>query len=500
MRRELALTGLVLALVLVTRATLPVFDDALFFRRFALHLLDHGVYAWNVADGPVHGNTSQLWQGVVTGLAALARGHTVALGRLVLAGCVLGAAALWLRRRPRAPAVVVLALLSPLALPTVVSGMETATTLLLGAALLTLPRAGGVLGVALYLARPDTVLLSVPTLLLRRQWGQLVVLVLGVGAALALFSWGYGSALPLSAALKAGPASPYGAHFLALSDAAGRRHLLMAALVAAPLLLWAEDRRWWLPAGLFVAFHALVSVDVMGMHARFYVPALPWLVHAARDGRPRLDAGLAVWGLAVWGMGLWAAVSAGAVPGDGGWEIGRVSPWTWGAFAIAAAGAGVVGARSAPAWVAVVLGAGVVASRPSLPDRVLDDRAVARRLARSVTSWRGMKEARACLGPGAHMAHSEIGVPGVFFDRVTDLSGLMDPARLDPAWDIDAWCQQAQPALLFLPHRNYREMNTALAEGGCLDGYVRVVEKGSSPMHVRRDVFEAEGCGFEAVE
>jgi hypothetical protein len=53
--------------------------------------------------------------------------------------------------------------------------------------------------------------------------------------------------------------------------------------------------------------------------------------------------------------------------------------------------------------------------------------------------------------------------------------------------DVDALCLADPPDAIFLPHRNYRALNTALVDGSCLLGFVRVVEQGSSPLYVRAD-------------
>ena len=100
----------VLALLWVgVRGGLEPYDDALFFLRTADHALQHGTFAWNLEDGPVHGNTSQLYQVVMTAIVALAPEHAIGTSRLLLAGCLVGAGLLSLRGCR--PEVVVLALL-----------------------------------------------------------------------------------------------------------------------------------------------------------------------------------------------------------------------------------------------------------------------------------------------------------------------------------------------------------------------------------------------------
>jgi hypothetical protein len=63
----LCVAGAVFALHTLGQMAVDPWDDALFFKRFALNTLDHGVAAWNLSDGPVHGNTTQLFQLLSTG-------------------------------------------------------------------------------------------------------------------------------------------------------------------------------------------------------------------------------------------------------------------------------------------------------------------------------------------------------------------------------------------------------------------------------------------------
>ena len=487
MRRDLLMLVAIVVVVLVTQASLPVFDDALFFRRFATNLIDHGVWAWNPADGAVHGNTSQLWQVVVLGLTAIAREWSLMAGRVVLGACVVVAGWLLMRAYPRGRSAVLLGMASPIALATMLSGMETATTLALGAALLAIPRGGAAFTVLLYLARPDTLLLSVPTLMFRRQWGSLVAAGVVLIGFLGLFQWGYGSALPLSFAVKTGLSDVYDAHFLALSAAAGRKHLLFFSVLTAPLA-WAGFRsRLIIPAALFVGFHAFGSIDVMGMHARFYAPCLPWVVAAAAQRWTfRASSGLGLW--VIWALFTAAAVHQGWLPGERGWSIGQVSLWTYAAYIVA---------TGAMLWRGLGMGVvlmGAVLVNPSLPSESLHDDAGVERLRDLVSSWKGLEQATDCLGTDLHVYHSEIGVPGYYFSTVTDLGGLMN-TETHAGVSFDEMCLRDQPALLFLPHRNYRTLNKEVRTSTCLEGYRRVVKRSSSPLYVRHDLVKAYRCG-----
>jgi hypothetical protein len=46
-----------------------------------------------------------------------------------------------------------------------------------------------------------------------------------------------------------------------------------------------------------------------------------------------------------------------------------------------------------------------------------------------------------------------------------------------------------RPPAIFLPHKNYRDLNEEIAQSHCLGGYRRVVERSSSALYVRRDLY-----------
>ncbi|MFT5582701.1 MAG: hypothetical protein ACI9VR_000277 [Cognaticolwellia sp.] len=527
----------VVAALLLSRGTLPPYDDAFFFGRFAQNLLNHGVYAWNPVDGPVHGNTSQLFQLLVTGVSAAAGPYTVSATRLLLGGCLVVAGVVHGRRWGWLTGA--LTFMGPVALATAVSGMETALVLALGAwfvsALSASPASDRgsapehprskvlpvLLAIALFTARPDTALLTLGSLGL---WGlsgerplalaRLTPAVAALGgmlAALALFRVGYGTAFPLSFYLKSGLTEVYDPAFLAISRSSKLRHLAFFGVAVAPLivLLSRNLRRSWrlaAPAALFLAYHLVATVDVMGLFARFFAPALPWLGAAAAVNLAEHQArGRPAW---VWGgwIGVGGLVAAGVaygwLPDNDGWAIGRAPPvlyaaaWTAGLVllvpgrpVIALRGAGILGIAVA----AVLAGAPGPRWRTA---EVPTDETLAKALIAETSSWRGLEQLRRCLGPELHVYHSEIGVPGVLLpeSRITDLGGLMNPALALDGVDADAMCLQDQPDAVFLPHRNYTVLNTVLSEGACLTGYTRVVKRSSSPLFVRNDRLNEYRC------
>ena len=478
--------AIVVITMLVTRAEMPIYDDGLFFRRFAVNLIDGGSWSWNLEDGPVHGNTSQLWQAIVLGLTALGRNWTILTGRILLGICLILTGWMLFKKYPKAHPIILLGLLSPVALATLVSGMETATTLLLGAAMLTIPRGAAVFTVLLYLARPDTLILSGLTLLLRKQWKHIFIAAIALLGCLGIFHLGYGSALPLSFAMKTGQSNLYDAHFLNLSADAGQRHLLFFLLLSAPLLWVGRSVKWVVPAIAFVAFHAFGSVDVMGLHARFYAPCIPWVIAAAAQGWPHRSSKEAQWWLP-WAGAIGICMLYALLPGEKGWSIGQVSDWTYLAYVLAA---GLVFWRGFGVELVVM---GILISQPVWPNSSLSDASSVERLRDLVTSWRGLEKASDCLGSELHVYHSEIGVPAYYFKRVTDLGGLMNP-EVHEGLRFDEMCERDQPDLIFLPHRNYRSLNKEIKTGSCINKYQRVIKRGSSPLFVRKDLLRSYRC------
>lgn len=507
------------AAVVLLRLELPPYDDALFFVRFARNLLDHGVFAWNPADGPVHGNTSQLFQLASVPLVALGGSHSLLLGRLFSACCLVGAALVMQRRWRGAALVSVLSWLSPVALATVLSGMETALVLLLGVVFLAVvddPKrpvgasATAALVLLCALGRPDTLLLTMGTLAVRRRFSAMALSGLGLAGLLLFFHLAYGSALPLSFYVKSGLSELTDPAFLARSHQARLRHALLFLFSTWPLWVICTQglQRCWrqlAPAGLFLGWQLFMTVDVMGLHGRFFVPALPWLAVAAVQAWPawRQRAGFGSWGVVAAGMAGVLALGIGLdlLPLDQGWAIGRISSWVVGAWAAAALIAlsptSPLGSDNARAWVvATVSVVGLSAGPGQLPSALPDDDALVATLRNQVTSWRGAEQLQRCLPPDLHLFHSEIGVLGLMFPdaHITDLGGLMSPELTRGGGDLDALCRERRPDAFFLPHRNYRALNAGIAASHCLEGYTRVVEKSSSPLYLRDDLLDAYTC------
>jgi hypothetical protein len=352
--------------------------------------------------------------------------------------------------------------------------------------------------------RPDALpLLSIPLLAAKRPLRAILVLAAGIALSLLVFELYYGTALPLPFYAKQLGLSPYDESFIAISRAALRLHVALFALTALPLALLGLLRRdrqnlVLLGAALaFFAYHALATIDVMGMHGRFFAPALPVLALAAARGAEtappaRLRRGL----LLAWALLLGALAAADWLPPFSDHFEGVPLPY----YLAAGLAAGLVLLGAGEPAVLALIGATALAVaaahglalRP--PPRDEDFLSLHRR---HVSVFRGLGSLRACLGDDVSLYHSEVGVPGLAFPRgrIRDLAGLLQRRG---SWDedsFDAVCERERPEAIFLPHKNYVELNRTITRSRCLRGYARVVTDSSSPLHVRADLLPAyERC------
>ncbi len=527
------------ALVLGYTATLIVFvgaliervpyDDSYFFKRIALNFLRRGVLAWNLEEGPVHGLTSQSFGLLAVVVTALARDYYVVAVRAVLVLCLVSAYALLVRLSAGADrgTCASVACCSPVLAFTVLSGMETALAVLVLCALLwalfaeRTPRPwmlAPALVVLVYLTRPDALLLALPLLCVSRLsrgsglLRDLALVAAGLCLILAACSLYYGSALPLPFYAKSAAFSAYDAEFRQLSEHAGTQRLALFLVVALPLAALGALKRDAINAALLggcalhAAYHCASTIDVMGMHGRFYAPALPLLALAASRGFAGAESSvrLARSTLAVALAGAWMSSvgclgALGALPRPGDTSPDGVPAALYGSMAISmlllltAFGTRREGVRRAcaPAVFAVTAAAAWIAFPYRGAPELSDDAYLARHSA-AVTSFRGMDALRRCLGDSIHVYHSEIGVTGLRFPngRVTDLVGLLSPRWLFREQSFDTLCSAEQPEAIFLPHASYRALNREITAGECLRGYARVVERSSSPLFVRKDQLE----------
>jgi len=515
----------VVAYLLVRNIGVPVFDDAYFFKRFALHAIDHGVYAWNLADGPVYGSTSQAFQLLATLAAAISATHYVLVVKVMNAAALTGLAAVTLRwcsraAGPRGSMVAQWGLGSPLVLTTLLTGMETAITLLVLALVLTamirpdgqqpMPpaRAAG-WTLVLYLFRPDAAIVpavayTLPTLL-RGAWpGRYAAWLAGLLVATVAVLWAYyGTPLPLSFFMKTSGLQPYGAHVAMLGLGQKQLHFGATLVFAAPLLWLAAHRRD--PANLALlgataalwAYHLLLTNEIMGYRGRFYVPGLVPLCLAAARGEPVQREHGRPW-VAWAGLGGLAVVVAVAYAND--WiptpaddALGQI-PWPCYA-ALVVGGAWLLrpGPRLPPALEPAVMGLVIAGSvlgwHPPSPFRVRSDAQLLRIHARQVTTVRGLSDVARCLPDARTVYHSEMGVTGLVLwnTRVVDLVGILSD-HVVGGETFEQICERDAPEAIFLPHHNYRELNREIQQSECIADYRRVVDRSSTPLYVRRDL------------
>jgi len=519
--RAFSLAGYAAALLSFVAAHLDrePYDDSYFFKRIALNALDRGTLAWNADEGPVYGSTSQTMQVLAVAVAAVTRDHYMLLTRGLAVLTLVGTLAVLLRltRGLDDGLSCLFAFSTPALLFPALSGMETALSLLQISALLAcLYSASGraqnwwmapLLLLLIYPSRPDASLLGLPLLLGERAvqerrwpWRELVLLAAGFGAWLALFRACYGTALPLPFYAKHAAFSPYDSHFIRVSQKVGWQRFAVFALGAAPLAcaaLLRRDRTNLLllgSAGAFVLYHLAFTIDVMGMHGRFYAPAMPLLALAsARAAQRERQAPWALACLLIVSCGVlvalhWLPVRTGSALENVPLVLVAICAVGGAALLIA------LNRGESRRWLAaglllsllVASGSRVRAARLHV---FSDEQYLAMHTSR-FTVYRGLDTLRACFGEQLHVYHSEVGVPGLRFQagKVTDVAGLLSPAWLFGRTDVESACRADRPAAIFLPHRNYVELNRRFVQSSCLRGYRRVVDDSSSPLYVRRDL------------
>lgn len=498
------------------------YDDAYFFKRFARNFSEHGTLSWNVADGPVHGLTSQLYGAVSLVLRGLAPQHFVVAGKLFAACCLVGC--VW-RLADKGHRVAGFALLSltfagPLVSTTLHTGMETALTLLvLSAALSSFvaqaeqPRAREELRAAawcllVYLCRPDAALIAAGTFVLLRRGTPLIrfslLLACLLGAWLVLCKLYYGTALPLPFYAKTLGQSPYGSALRRLGAADKRLHFASWVAFAAPLLALSRPRESRVARALcgagavFVLYHLLLTNEIMGYRARFYVPALVPFGLAALHSLAQLDHQTTRRKLAWLGGGagvLAAGYALQLLPSraDGALEGLRASAYvTPAALAACACFERELTSHFRRFHLAAVAGLALalsIAAHPPRRSAVLNDDQFLTRSIASVTTTRGLFDVARCL-PLHNLYHSEIGVPGLVLPgvRIVDLAGLMSEELALEHPPFDAYCSRDRPEALYLPHKTYAEQNREIAASRCLRDYTRVISQSSSPLYVRNDL------------
>jgi hypothetical protein len=528
----------VVAIYLASGLRVEAWDDAYFFKRIGLNLLEHGSLAWNVEDGPVYGNTSQGFQLVALLPLLIDASHYVVIIKLVSALSMVLLLALYMRAAlklagspPGSPSDVALAwglgflgASAPFLLLLMHSGMETSVALaMLGGNLLAIrhgastgagTRQGTVAVVAttalVYLTRPDAVLISLVSITAyywmrdrRPPWRILFYCGVTLLALLGVLWLYFGTPLPLAFYLKSQALTVYTDRFVELSLGLKRRNLAGLFVMAAPLVyVIAHGRSAWawalaLSFAAFNGYHYLSTVEVMGYFARFYMVSMVPLTLAAIDAAPRFrERSRVVVSLVFCALYVAAVLylyRQRILFDEKDQLITRVTDEVYLGYAIAAASL-LIGARihagAAAALAAAAMLAGGLRGLPlpalELPaDEVLQARHIER-----VTTFRGIDAVRACIPEPLQLYHSEIGIPGILFQRstITDMAGLMDEDIALQGMDFDARCMADRPEVLYLPHRVYETLRERIAGSECIKDYRLVVRDSSSPLYIRKDL------------
>lgn len=482
-------------------------DDAWMFLRYARHFLDGYGYAWNEGDPPVNGCTSPLYLWLLTALRALLpTPDDLLLSWTSLVLGALGAAALsataWAAMAGTGRWRLIATLLAPTLLLQdrvfvyhCTTGMDTTLGLLCDA-LLALAAVSGppttrrvlltvLAGWAAVAARPESALYAVllPPLLWHaehpdaRQAPTRYVGLLALAGLLhvLLLTALFGEPIPLAFFDKAvGALHGYtDAWKWNAVDATVELLQSGAPWVAALLLL--GDRRSWpairaplLPLTLHLLWLFSV-VQIMGMHARYYVPMLPILALA---GLRALRGGLA----------------RGEIP------VSRVLGIL--GF-LAVTGPTLLNAQLSAAWDGLDLTGAPIAARTRWES--------ASPLPLPELGWwpatEAMLEVVQAAPPGTVLAATEHGLIGARRPdlRLVDLTGLHDPATAFGAFDADAVLAD-QPDLVWLPHPAYTALTAAMLDHPALardyDVFLGVFDYGVA---LRRDS-PRRGALLEALE
>jgi len=521
---------LVVGYLLVRDIGVPIYDDGYFFKRFALNALNHGMFAWNVEDGPVYGCTSQAFQLVATLCAMVSNTHYVVVVKVVSALSLIGLGALLLRFCTRVTElphrgvmIVLLGLGSPLVLTTVLTGMETATMLLTLALVLVAmfepdgrmrlsPFRAALLTVVIYLFRPDVALVPAVAYVLhglvRGESISRYLAALALMMTLTLASlWGYyGTPFPLSFFMKTAGIQPYGPHMMELGLHDKSLHFGATVVFAAPLLWLAAYRRD--PTNLALlgataalwAYHLALTNEIMGYRGRFYVPGMVPLIMAAARSDEAYRRGtrrpLVLGGLAVFTIALVMGYLLRWLPTPGSDYLGQISWASYTGLGLGAAWLLWPRGRARPLVDLGVMGAIIIASvllwKTPTSFRMRSDARLMRVHARQFTTVRGLFDVAHCLPDAANVYHSEMGVIGLvlYRTRVVDLVGILSDHILRGD-TFENYCQRDQPEAIFLPHRNYRRLNAEIKASECFESYRRVVDRSASPLHIREDLADS---------
>lgn len=481
LKSSFAFAALVLiGLGLVMRfSAVALWDDAWFYTRYAAQLLQHGHYRWNAFGESAYGLTAPayglqtvllqalgllpgfaLWVlSVVWGVGALGATHRLVPVRADETGR--------LRHWLSAFFWATVALNAPMLLVHMSSGMDTTFAMAYFAAYLLLLHAfepqlspgkaflTGIVGGLAWTIRPDLMLFTVGVPLAWAiffkdpvQRREAYYTLLFTAFSVLLQSWvamrTFGTLLPLSFYAKS--LNPYGEAIAAAYRWAGLGHwaLFMAVnllpMLAIAVSCWRGGRVWWrflsiaerallVALALFMAYHLLLVLPVMGYTARFYYPAWPLLLWLGGRSLVFLWRTEPQWAEALvmrlrpraWALGL--GLSMLALGGLAVWQ-GK-PPGTKAHFA------------------------------------QFDAHSAYHALGRD--NWPCL-ETLDRLPSSLSIASTELGILGAlnYERRIVDLSGLHDADAVQLGFDADKLLHLQRPDLIYLPQDDYAEMRAAI--------------------------------------
>jgi hypothetical protein len=308
----------------------------------------------------------------------------------------------------------------------------------------------------------------------------------------------YGTALPLPFYIKTHGISVQSQAHLAIFAPEKTKNALQAAFFGLPFVyVAAHDRTRWTPALLASGFslggyHYFATVETMGHHSRFYLPALVpiWIAAALayptflRERRIAVACLLWVGYLVVF---YWLAKIDAARRIDIVLDPARYYPYLAGCAVM-------LFAPSALPWIPALLLAAVFAvaafrDYPLGKPRIRDDETILLKQIAPRRVFRGLARLRERV-PVRALFHTDMGAPGLLFPdaRVVDLDGLLNEAITLRGVRFETLCREDRPEAIFVPNEAYPELRREVLESECLRKYRPVDDDPSSPLRVREDM------------
>jgi hypothetical protein len=486
-----------------------LWEDGWFVVRFAYNFWHHHTFAWNVADGPCYGMTSQTLQLVGALLYKVAPAHVcLTLKAASFAALVVGLVLLE-RSTPDGEAILPAAVGLSLSLILEVSqsGLETPFALVAVAVAIAMivkerrPAKIAAATLALYLTRPDAIL--IPLVLLAGQRREiraksLIAIGLGLAVLLGVFRLYYGTALPLPFYVKTHGLSAQEAYHVALFAPEKLKNSAQAVFFALPFVYLALHERsrtvllLLLSAIVFGLYHGLATIETMGHLSRFYLPGLvPVLIAAGlayrsyQARRRWLASGLFYAGWVIAFVLLKRLDHATQVPIV--LEPVRDLP-TLVAIAVVLFVPARWNAHGALA-IGLALLAGAALVYPIRSPAFADDETLLLREIRPRVVFRGLERLRA-LNPKI-VYHTDLGAPGVLFpeSKVVDLDGLLNEDITLRHAHFQDLCAVDHPEAIFVPNQTlYPALRAEILSSRCIEDYRGVTPMEGSPLYLRKDL------------